>query len=155
MKSSDQIYCPIHATCTVEGCRATPDRLSGKPLPWFCDTRASTPAAYRTAAMADIVPRTSRFARSVAALARAHTTLHSASFTAPRREWAMSTLHLLRKQRLLPLLPHAWVQPIATYQGRRRERMVRKPYLRILHVRSQTLRQATFDEDVRASLVRR
>ncbi|KAJ6788990.1 hypothetical protein PWT90_02586 [Aphanocladium album] len=39
-------YCYSHATCTVEGCMATPDRLSGKPLPWFCDTRCVSYGCY-------------------------------------------------------------------------------------------------------------
>ncbi|KAM3515332.1 hypothetical protein MY11210_001073 [Beauveria gryllotalpidicola] len=39
MKAMDEIYCPEHATCRVPGCFATPDRLSDKTLPWYCNAR--------------------------------------------------------------------------------------------------------------------
>ncbi|KGQ12931.1 hypothetical protein BBAD15_g1316 [Beauveria bassiana D1-5] len=32
-------YCHHHATCGVPGCFATPDRLSNKTLPWYCNAR--------------------------------------------------------------------------------------------------------------------
>ncbi|KAH8716532.1 hypothetical protein HC256_005295 [Beauveria bassiana] len=37
MKAMDEMYCPEHATCGVPGCFATPDRLSNKTLPWYCN----------------------------------------------------------------------------------------------------------------------
>ncbi|KAM3479636.1 hypothetical protein MY8738_005336 [Beauveria namnaoensis] len=39
MKAMNEMYCPEHATCGVPGCFATPDRLSNKTLPWYCNAR--------------------------------------------------------------------------------------------------------------------